>query len=143
MTVSSDAQGRHLLEASFQTLISTGEMPVEQYFTPEYEQWTDGEKIGYSQFVQHMQALGELRKQGYGFDSFTIDEMVTEGNKIVLRHRLTGKTPAGQHVTRFVLALFEIHDGRGLRAVGNSLILKKVMKSINRLHRRTSNGPTS
>ncbi len=115
MNISSDAQGRHLIESAFQELVSTGEMPVERYFAPEYEQWTDGEKIGYSQFVQQIQALGEMRKQGYGFDSFTLDETVIEGNKIVSRHRLTGKMPNGLHVTRFVLAIFEIHDGRFTR----------------------------
>jgi hypothetical protein len=115
MTESAVPEGKRLLEAAFQEFMATGVMPVERYFAPEYQQWSDGEQLDYQGFVQHMQALSIRKKQGYAFENFIIDETVTEGNTFVSRHRMIGKTPGGQPFTVKVLAIFEIHDGQFTR----------------------------
>ena len=108
-------QGKLLLEAAFQEFFSTGIFPVERCMDPEFQQWSDGEELDYDAFTQHMQALGKRMKQGYSFDSFIVDQTITEGNTFVSRHRVQGKTPEGLPFTVFVLAIFEIRNGKFIR----------------------------
>ncbi|QBD76965.1 nuclear transport factor 2 family protein [Ktedonosporobacter rubrisoli] len=103
--------GIQLLEEAFQEFLATGKFTVERYFSPEYEQWSDGARLDYAAFVQHLQALAERKRQGYSFDSFTIHETVVEGDRFVSRHSLSGKDAQGNPFTVFVLALFEVRNG--------------------------------
>ena len=109
MTVSE--QGKQLLEILLQEVVSTGTVPLDRCFAPGYEQWLDGTLFDYDAFVQHAQQLRE-GTLGYSFNSYTIYETVTEGNKFVVRYGLTGNYADGRPFNAHVLTLFEIKNGR-------------------------------
>jgi hypothetical protein len=115
MSVAAKHPGALKLEAAFQEFLATGVLPVEGYFAPEYQQWADGEWLNYDGFVQHVQALAKRVQQGYSFDTFTIHEVVGEGERFVTRHSLTGTNAEGTPFTLLVLALFEMREDRFVR----------------------------
>jgi hypothetical protein len=115
MSVAAKHPGALKLEAAFQEFLATGVFPVEGYFAPEYQQWADGEQLNYDGFVQHAQALANRIQQGYSFDTFTIHEVVGEGERFVSRHSFTGTNAEGIPFTLLVLALFEMREGRFIR----------------------------
>jgi hypothetical protein len=104
-------QGIQLLETLLQELISTGVIPIDRVFAPEYKQWIMGTLYDYNEFVQHVQ---EFRNGtvGFSFTGYTIHETVIERNKFVVRYSLTGTFTGGCPFKTMVLTLFEIENGR-------------------------------
>jgi hypothetical protein len=67
-------EGSHPLEAT-----------IDAYFTPDYQQRTDGELTGRDAFTRHIRALRALAADG----SVRVREVVREGNRIADRHEVT------------------------------------------------------
>jgi SnoaL-like domain len=61
------------------------EATVDRYFSPDYQQRTDGQLIGRDGFVKHIRALRALAAAG----RVEVLDVVQEGNRIADRHEVT------------------------------------------------------
>jgi hypothetical protein len=61
------------------------EATIDRYFTPDYQQRTDGEAVGRDGFARHIRALRALAADG----SVTVREVIREGDRIADRHQVT------------------------------------------------------
>jgi hypothetical protein len=61
------------------------EHTVDRYFTPDYEQYTDGALVDHEGFVEHIRALRALVVDG----QIEVLEVVRDGSRIADRHQVT------------------------------------------------------
>jgi len=61
------------------------EATIDRYFTPDYQQRTDGEVVGRDGFAAHIRALRALAAGG----SVTVLEALRDGNRVADRHQVT------------------------------------------------------
>jgi hypothetical protein len=61
------------------------EETIDRYFTPDYQQRTDGELVDRAGFAAHIRALRALAAGG----SVTVLEALKDGNRIADRHQVT------------------------------------------------------
>jgi hypothetical protein len=61
------------------------EATIDRYFTPDYQQRTDGQLTSRDDFARHIRALRALAAQG----SVTVREVLLDGNRIADRHEVT------------------------------------------------------
>jgi hypothetical protein len=67
------------------------EAAIDRYFTPDYQQRTDGELSDRDGFARHLRALRALAAQG----TVTVREALLDGNRIADRHEVTITRPDG------------------------------------------------
>ena len=85
---------------------------IADYFSPNYEQTTAGEKIDYAGFIAHIKALKEHVES---IQILPFEETIHEGNKIVLRY-LSKITKKNGLISKFaVMAIFEIQGDKLIR----------------------------
>lgn len=82
---------------------------IAEYFSPNYEQTTAGERMDYQALVAHIKAL---RDHVESIQILPFEETIHEGNKMVLRYlsRITKKN--GLISKSAVIAIFEIQNDK-------------------------------
>ncbi len=89
------------------------EATVDRYFTPDYQQRTDGELVDRDGFVDHVRALRAIVSKG----QIEVIEVIREGRRIADRHRVTVTKRDGT-VSQLEVYLFgEFADDGRLRRV--------------------------
>ena len=85
------------------------EATIDRYFTPDYQQRTDGDVVDRAGFAAHIRALRALVASG----SVTVREALRDGNRIADRHEVTVTKRDGT-VSRLEVYLFGelASDGR-------------------------------
>ncbi len=85
------------------------EATIDRYFTPDYQQRTDGELVGRAGFAAHIRALRAMTADG----RVTVREVVRQGNRIADRHEVIVTKRDGA-TTRIEVYLFGelARDGR-------------------------------
>ncbi len=89
------------------------EATVDRYFTPDYEQRTDGELVDRKGFVEHIRALRALVAEGH----VEVLEVVREGTRLADRHRVTVTKRDGSRSQLEVYLFAELADDGRLRRV--------------------------
>jgi SnoaL-like domain len=89
------------------------EATIDRYFTPDYQQRTDGEVTGRDGFASHIRALRALAADG----SISVREVIRDGNRIADRHEVAVTKRDGT-TSRIEVYLFgEFADDGRLRRV--------------------------
>jgi SnoaL-like protein len=85
------------------------EATIDRYFTPDYEQCTDGELVGRDDFAGHIRALRGLVASG----QVTVREVVRDGNRIADRHEVavTRRDGTASQIEVYLFGEFA-NDGR-------------------------------
>lgn len=85
---------------------------IAEYFSPNYEQTTAGERMDYQALVAHIKAL---RDHVESIQILPFEETIHEGNKMVLRYlsRITKKN--GLISKSAAIAIFEIQNDKFIR----------------------------
>jgi hypothetical protein len=89
------------------------EATVDHYFSPDYEQRTDGELVDRQGFIEHIRALRSLVAEG----QIEVLEVVAEGRRVADRHRVTVTKRDGTRSEIEVYLFGEFADDGGLRRV--------------------------
>ena len=89
------------------------EATIDRYFTPDYQQRTDGQLTGRDDFAQHIAALRALTAGG----SITVREALCAGDRIADRHEVTVTKRDGGTSQIEVYLFGELADDGRLRRV--------------------------
>ena len=102
---------KSLVEQAFQDVFASDafdEGAIARYFSPRYEQKTDGRTLDFPGFVAHVRELKRTVKNV----KITFERMVAEGANVVSIHRAEAERIAGGRVSIRVFALFVIDEGK-------------------------------
>jgi len=84
------------------------EKVIAQYFSSNYQQWVDGHKLNYDDFIAHIKA----QQSRVARVSIHFKSLVAEGNKVASIHLIDAVTKAGKPVKGRVMAQFTLEDGK-------------------------------
>ena len=93
--------------------VSDARSTVEKYFTPQYEQTTDGHVSQYEDFIKHIEFLRSIAETC----NIEIVDFVREGRKVAERHFVSGRTKAGKELKAEVYLFGELDEVEGKRLV--------------------------
>jgi predicted SnoaL-like aldol condensation-catalyzing enzyme len=102
---------KSLVERSFQDVFASDafdEGVIARYFSPRYEQKTDGRPLDFPGFVSHVRELKRTLKNV----KIMFERMVAEGANVVTIHRAEAEKIAGGNIAIRVFALFVIDEGK-------------------------------
>lgn len=86
------------------------EAKIRDYFSPDYQQYVDGETLDFAGFVSHMAKLKQLT----GAIDVTLTAIAGEGANVLTHHHVTVKQ-AGRQSRIDVFAHFTLHNGLIIR----------------------------
>jgi limonene-1,2-epoxide hydrolase len=102
---------KNYIERVFKDVIEdlhADEAVISQYFSHSYIQHVDGHTLNYKEFIQHMLAQKAILSSA----KVTIEQCLTEGNKICTVHIVDAAKKNGEKVKVKVIAYYEIEDDK-------------------------------
>lgn len=97
------------------------ELAVAEYFDKSYIQISDGKQLNYNDFIKHVESV---KRTVDGNINIEIEHIVSEGNKVFTIHKAKVKKINGENIEIKIIALFQIKDGKILRADELSFVEK-------------------
>lgn len=85
---------------------------VDTYFTPDYEQHTDGHVLSKAEFVDHVR---HVRARGLTQPRMTVQDVVFDGTTIADVHTINAVKPDGGPIELEVYMFAELRDGKVAR----------------------------
>ncbi|MCG8710761.1 nuclear transport factor 2 family protein [Brenneria sp. 4F2] len=101
---------QQVIQALHQTIASPVHNPalIAEFFDQDYEQWVDGNTLGYNDFLHHMALLKQVTRRM----SLTILAVAAQGDDVLTHHLVDVEKPDGACSRIQVFAHFTLREQR-------------------------------
>lgn len=113
---------KQVVENMFQTFANVKSTPesFSKYISRNYVQNSDGHKLNYNQFLEHVQELHNVMRSIH----FKFDQIVSEGNVVATHHIAYGIKKNGNGVKTEFFAFFTIKNHKIIRCAEVSKMIR-------------------
>lgn len=84
---------------------------IPRWFSPDYQQQVDGNRLNYEQFIAHMATLKTITRSM----TLHVDAIAANGNSVLTHHRVGVIKQNGESSQIEVFAHFQLREGRIIR----------------------------